>query len=500
MSTYPERASLDGVETEVFKLVSHGATQEQWAGWLRTPLEHAAAQGNLGLVNKLIEAGADGSAGWKGCNGRTLLHAAASGGDEGVISSLLRQGSQPDVNVLPSPGGISALYEATICGHEAAARLLILAGADVDFSNPEDGQTLLNAAICCGHQRLAKELVMSGANVNVRGVHDGTPLQDAAWKGLEGVVSALLLRGADKDAVDDRGYTALMEAASNGFPTVVEALLATGADVDLRSTEPDSTAYSALDLAARGGNIPALQALLIGGADANACDEFGATALHFVANGSRVSSIDALIEAGANVEAKCNEGETPLHWAASCGRRRALHALLRNGANPNVRNDEEMTPLHAACLQQPEGLLSVVDLLLRWDADETALDDKDEKPSNLLDTVHENRDCSEDMIGRVRVLLARAPADRAWRLRGWLVMLRARAWKARNTGSNQHGHGDDIGRSVARCEGVGDVREKASNRSGAGGDVESVDLVRAVALLTELQPECVFRLIVGFLG
>ncbi|CAN0199235.1 unnamed protein product [Scytosiphon promiscuus] len=443
MNAHPKRALLEGIEAEVFKLVSHGASQEQWAEWLRAPLEHAAAQGNLDLVSKLVEAGADGSAGWKGCGGRTLLHAAASGGDEGVISILLRQGSQPDVNVLSSPVGRSALYEAVTCGHDAAARLLILAGAD-------------------------------------------------------GVVSALLLRGADKDAVDVRGHTALIDAAGSGCLTVVEALLAAGADFTLRSS--GSPAYSALDFAAQEGRAPILQALVQGGMDADARGESGDTALHVAAFSGQASSIDALIEVGANMEAKCDEGGTPLDRAAMSGMSEAVLALLRHGASLGVRDNFGMTPLHSACDQQPKGLLSVVDLLLRWDADETISDDDGEKPSDLLDSAHEDRDCSEDEIKRALVLLARAPADRAWRRRGWLVMLRARSRKERDTGRDQQRRMADTARSMAGCEGVGDVPGKATTRSVARGDIEGRDLGGAVALLTELQPECVFRSILAFLG
>ncbi|CAM9770409.1 unnamed protein product [Scytosiphon promiscuus] len=503
MGTFPERTSLDGVETEIFKLVSHGATQEQWAEWLRAPLEHAAAQGNLDLVDKLIQAGADGSAGWRGCNGRTLLRAAASGGNEGVVSSLLRQGSRPDVNVLSPPDGPSALYEATVLGHEAAARRLILAGADVDFSDPKGESTLLDAAIHRGQERLAQELVMSGANVNARSRFAFTALHGAASSGQEGVVSALLLRGADKDAVTDQGFSALMCAARRGHLDVAKTLLAAGADFNLRSAKKAGHGpytFSALDLAAQEDHVPIMHALLQGGVDADACDESGGTALYVAAGSGKVASIDALIEAGANLESKCSAGKTPLEGAASCGEPDALLALLRHGATLSVRNGLGMTPLHSACHHQPGGLLSVVDLLLRWNADETTLDDYGEKPSDLLERVRDDRGCSEDEIERVRVLLARAPADRAWRRRGWLVMLRARGLKAQDFSSNQQGRRKETGRSVARCEGVGDVREKASNRNGAEGDVESMELVRAVALLTELQPECVFRLIVGFLG
>lgn len=79
MSSEPHRSVLKGSEIEIFRLVSQDATSTQWTQWLRAPLEHAAAGGNIDLVEKLLRAGADGRAGWRGCHGRTLLDAAAVG-------------------------------------------------------------------------------------------------------------------------------------------------------------------------------------------------------------------------------------------------------------------------------------------------------------------------------------------------------------------------------------------------------------------------------------
>lgn len=160
MHLFPKRASLRGLESEIFKLVSYGATPEQWAEWLRVPLEHAAGRGNLDLVNALIEAGADGSAGWRGCRGRNLLDAAAVGGIAGVITALLRAGARPDVGATPMSPKRSALYVATVCGHVDAARSLIIAGVDVNFEDPLDQRCVLHEAVLGGHQQLVNELLI----------------------------------------------------------------------------------------------------------------------------------------------------------------------------------------------------------------------------------------------------------------------------------------------------------------------------------------------------
>ncbi|CAN0509998.1 unnamed protein product [Ectocarpus sp. 12 AP-2014] len=74
-----DRSRLDGFEICIFKLVQEEVTSHQWKQWLRVPLEHAAARGNLDLFTRLMDAGASGEPGWRGCNGRTLLGATAFG-------------------------------------------------------------------------------------------------------------------------------------------------------------------------------------------------------------------------------------------------------------------------------------------------------------------------------------------------------------------------------------------------------------------------------------
>ena len=520
MSTYPKRASLEGLEKKIFQLVSQAATPEQWAEWLRVPLEHAAAQGNVSLVDKLIEAGGNGGAGWKGVSGCTLLHAAAVGGNEGVVFSLIKAGAQPDVNVvLPAPNTLSPLYLAAERGHGAAARLFVMAGADVNFRNTEEGFTVLHAAILAGREELANELVMCGADVTARTSLEYSPLHLAAQEGLDGVVRALLLKGAEKDAVNSEGDTALMCACgsvSMGNPklALVNTLLAAGVDVNARRPADGS---SALHWASEKGLVPFLQSLLREGADLDARDSHGCSALHGAAGEDQAGAVDALTERGADIELKSNEGRTPLCSAAGEGKAKSLLALLRQGASVRAKDNYGETPMHLVCRFQPEGLEMVVDLLLRWGADETAADDDGDTPAGAL--VYEDRRCSQDEVDRVRLLVGRAPADRTWRRRGWLVMLRARASRARNEssgsssgiigveGSNAAGGGVGEGRKMTRREGAAGVASGDQEQSSRGADGAAAGgrgdgnkaLCGAVDGLVGMDTAVVFRRVLEFL-
>lgn len=111
------------------------------------------------------------------------------------------------------------------------------------------------------------------------------------------------------------------------------------------------------------------------------------------------------------------------------------------------------TSLHSACKVQGPGLEMAVGLLVRWGADETAWDKFGRTPMDLLYLARPDgeRLCSQEEVERARLLLTRAPTERAWRgRRGWLVMLRSRAVKATgvsdDTTRNDDGGGSDVDR------------------------------------------------------
>lgn len=100
--------------------------------------------------------------------------------------------------------------------------------------------------------------------------------------------------------------------------------------------------------------------------------------------------------------------------------------LLGHGTNVRAVDSRDNTPLHAVAqrrdLKPKYGVkqLPIVDLLLRWGADNIALNHNDRTPVT-----------GGSCIDAVRILLERAPVDRTWRLRGLLVLCRLFSDRAR---------------------------------------------------------------------
>lgn len=105
------------------------------------------------------------------------------------------------------------------------------------FEDPGAQCSVLHQAIVGGHEQLAKELMIGEADAEARNSLGSTPLHLAAGEGLNGVVSAILLRGVHNTAINDDGDSALIYASvayDTAHLAVVETLLAAGADVNHR--------------------------------------------------------------------------------------------------------------------------------------------------------------------------------------------------------------------------------------------------------------------------
>lgn len=364
--------------------------------WLAAALQHAvsADDGNV-FFTKLLAIGASPDSVCSGRNEKRILHVAASGDNQRAVELLLEYGA--DVNTADRFGR-TALHRAAKSDQVGTIGLLVRAGADVTREN----------------------------------AHWETPLDVASVENRLDSVTALCQLGADANRRGLNGLAPLHRAVCrpDGYGVVI-ALLACGADVHLRQRSGRDA--SALEMAAQFGHEDMMRALMQKGADVTAAAGAndlvrGITALHYAAGSNRVGAVSLLVAAGASVEATDGQGRTPLHWASGGMSTEAANALLQNGANVNALSEKRQLPLHGACSNSSENSgAEMVKLLLRWGADETHVDDNGKTAAALVGTAslaETGKPPGKNDLVLAR--LAKAPADRVWRRRGFAVMCRAR--------------------------------------------------------------------------
>ncbi|CAN0486643.1 unnamed protein product, partial [Ectocarpus sp. 12 AP-2014] len=93
---------------------------------------------------------------------------------------------------------------------------------------------------------------------------------------------------------------------------------------------------------------------------------------------------------------------------------------------------------------------------------------------------------------RIRGILARTPAERSWRRRGWLVRSRSCPTRVQIANGSSSINGNSA--KVARVSGEGSGRDDEETE-----DEILVDLRDLVGRLVELEADGLFRLVVGYL-
>ena len=154
-------------------------------------LDVSARARHVEFARVLLEHGTDANA--ARADGTSSLHLAADDDTPEIVSLLCLNGANVDAL---SGHGYALLQLAAINGKAAAARALLVVGADANNGHGEDGLSALDRAARFGYVDLITALIEHGADVNDDNGRE-TALHIAAWFDETAAVEVLLGAGAD---------------------------------------------------------------------------------------------------------------------------------------------------------------------------------------------------------------------------------------------------------------------------------------------------------------
>ena len=169
---------------------------------------------------------------------------AVKGNDIAKVRELI-QTVDPDCIFRGDGEPRSPLVSAARAGDLEIGKLLIRAGADVEFHAQGD-ETPLMAASANGNLDFVKYLVANGAEVNKELIGDGTALLVASRKGHVETVKFLISQGADVNGQVESDGTPLINSVRSGHYEVTKVLLENGADPYLVSQGDEYPMYHAV--------------------------------------------------------------------------------------------------------------------------------------------------------------------------------------------------------------------------------------------------------------
>ncbi len=156
------------------------------------------------------------------------LHAAATVGDFRRVQEIVEE--NPTSVHTYSPDGFPPLGLAAYMGHADIVEYLISAGANVNQAGRNPGKfTALTGAVAHSHYRVAKILVEAGAEVNYGYEGGSTPVLEAAQNGDIEILELLVSHGGDVTAETEQGKTAVSLATEKGHLDAAEWLRKHGA-------------------------------------------------------------------------------------------------------------------------------------------------------------------------------------------------------------------------------------------------------------------------------
>lgn len=182
-------------------------------------LIHAVMRNNLDEVLEALNNGADASA-INMVTGQSALIYAADNGNVHIVNLLLENGA--DVND-DDNGGNTPLMIASERGHPETVKLLIESGASMNAQDKYKRTALMKASES-GRLEVVTTLLKKGADVNAKDKWNKTAIFHAIDQGHENVVPILLENNIDLTVKNKKNLTALEYAKDEEYDDMVKLI------------------------------------------------------------------------------------------------------------------------------------------------------------------------------------------------------------------------------------------------------------------------------------
>lgn len=323
-------ACANGNLEVVNALLNNGADPLIHTQFYGGPIQIASKNGYVNIVERLLKAGVDINNDQLG----TPLSYASKEGNIDVIDFLLSQGA--DVNYV-SYSGSTALVKACEYGRIDAVDRLLQAGADVNIISRQ-GYSPLGAACYHGYLGIVDRLLIHGAIIDIYD-NISPPLISAVEGGEFGIVDRLIQMGANVDIESYWGLTPLSVAVNQTQLKIIELLMDNGANPDtvgdaaeLKSHKLISEWLESYDATKIEDMNDIMDKLIYLGVNVNAIDEYGYTPLIIAVRESNVRNVILLLQLGVDVNLENINKYSALWHARNVGNREIIDLLEQCGA------------------------------------------------------------------------------------------------------------------------------------------------------------------------
>lgn len=245
---------------------------------------------------------------------------AVNANDIRKVKKIIRHDRTMKINIKDNDTN-TPLIIASREGYSGIVKVLISAGADLEAKGlfmDTKGISALSVSILAMKPEIAKILIIAGANINAEDEEDmDTPLHEVCYRGYPGIAQMLIERGADVNHQNRFSHAPLGTAANYGHIEIIKNLLTAGANINY-----DNDGWGIALLSAANGRVDSeelITTLVNAGSNINMQGIFDDTALIMAANRGKIITVKALLRLGADKSVKDFKGRTAYDIAIEKG-------------------------------------------------------------------------------------------------------------------------------------------------------------------------------------